>query len=140
MLRASYICKTSSRVYAVIFKYTFKSQYKSITSLSNSNYTVRLIGNKIFTLLGNIVFSLPISDILYTFVIGETEKAKKLNLRQKDFSFCVELPIKAQREGYTLLSTIAHERSRIAGNKKVNAFKDGILILTHMIKLFFIRS
>ena len=119
--------------------FIFGSRYLNNAS-SDDDTIVTYIGNKIFTLLGNIIFSLPISDILYTFVIGETEKAKKLNLKQKDFSFCVELPIKAQREGHTLLSTIAHERSRIAGSKKVNAFKDGILILTHMIKLFFIRS
>ena len=31
----------------------------------------------------------------------------------------------------------AFERKRIAGKKKVNAFKDGFLIFVHMIKLFF---
>jgi len=31
----------------------------------------------------------------------------------------------------------AFERKRIAGKKKVNAFRDGFLILCHMIKLFF---
>ena len=30
----------------------------------------------------------------------------------------------------------ANEKSRIGGTKKVNAFKDGFLILLHMIKLF----
>ena len=32
---------------------------------------------------------------------------------------------------------ISHEKSRIAGKKKVNAFKDGFLILKEMISLFF---
>ena len=31
----------------------------------------------------------------------------------------------------------ANEKSRIGGTKKVNKFKDGFLILMHMIKLFF---
>ena len=36
------------------------------------------------------------------------------------------------------LGTInCYERKRIAGKKKVNAFKDGFLILSQMIKLFF---
>ena len=43
-------------------------------------------------------FKLNISDILYTFVLGKTECAKQLNLKQKDFSFCVELPIKAKKK------------------------------------------
>jgi hypothetical protein len=34
----------------------------------------------------------------------------------------------------------SYERKRIAGIKKVNAFKDGFLILKYMIKLFFIRA
>ena len=119
--------------------FIFGSRYLKNAS-SDDDTIVTYVGNKIFTLLGKKIFSLPISDILYTFVLGETEKAKKLSLKQKDFSFCVELPIKAQRAGHNLLSTVAHERSRIAGEKKVNAFKDGILILSHMIKLFFIRS
>jgi hypothetical protein len=33
----------------------------------------------------------------------------------------------------------SYERKRIAGKKKVNAFKDGFLILKHMIKLFFMK-
>ena len=33
----------------------------------------------------------------------------------------------------------SYERMRIAGKKKVNAFKDGLLILKHMIRLFFMK-
>jgi len=34
-------------------------------------------------------------------------------------------------------STNSYERKRIAGKKKVNAFKDGFLILKYMIGLYF---
>ena len=54
-----------------------------------------------------------------------------------DFRFCVELPIKAKKMEMHLSSINSYERSRIAGIKKVNAFKDGFLILKHMIYLFF---
>ena len=74
--------------------------------------------------------------ILYTYVLGKTENTKKLNLESKDFSFCVELPIKAKRKGLKITTNKSYERSRIAGKKKVNAFKDGSLILISMIKLF----
>ena len=37
---------------------------------------------------------------------------------------------------FKLISVPSHERLRIAGKKKVNAFKDGLLILLSMIKLF----
>jgi len=116
--------------------FVFGSRYLKNASSDDDTF-ITYIGNKFFSLLGKIFFRLPINDILYTFVVGNTDKAKKLNLKQKDFSFCVELPIKAYKSEYKLISTVANERSRIAGIKKVNAFKDGFLILVQMVKLFF---
>ena len=69
--------------------------------------------------------------------MGRSSCAKKLELAAKDFSFCIELPIKAKRANYKICTSKSHERSRIAGEKKVNAFKDGLKILSSMIKLFF---
>jgi glycosyltransferase involved in cell wall biosynthesis len=116
--------------------FIFASRYEA-NSGSEDDTFLTLIGNYIFTYIGKIFFKLNISDILYTFLIGRTNKEKKLNLSQKDFSFCVELPIKAKKNEMKLGCINAFERKRIAGKKKVNPFKDGFLILHHMIKLFF---
>ena len=118
--------------------FIFASRYDA-NSGSDDDTVLTLVGNYIFTYIGKIFFKLNITDILYTFVIGKTEQAKKLNLNQKDFSFCVELPIKAKKMKMQLGSINSYERKRIAGKKKVNAFKDGFLILKHMIKLFFTK-
>ena len=104
---------------------------------SEDDDIVTFIGNFIFTKLGNIFFRLKITDILYTYVMGKTQSAKNLDLKQNDFTFCVELPIKAQKEKMFLNTSKSYERPRIGGKKKVNAIKDGTLILMHMIKLFF---
>ena len=119
--------------------FIFGSRYMKNAS-SDDDTVVTFIGNKIFTFLGNFFFSLNISDILYTYVMGNTEAAKSINLIEKKFSLCIELPIKAKRFGYKLMSFPCHERPRIAGKKKVNAFKDGFLILLSMVKLFFFKS
>jgi glycosyltransferase involved in cell wall biosynthesis len=111
------------------------SRYKKDAS-SEDDTLVTFVGNKIFTLIGKIFFKLPISDILYTYVMGNTQKILKLDLKQKDFTLCVELPIKAKRNSLKMADISANEKSRIGGTKKVNAFKDGFLILLHMIKLF----
>ncbi len=111
------------------------SRYKRNSS-SEDDTLVTLVGNKIFTLIGKFFFKLPISDILYTFVVGNTQKILNLNLKQKDFTLCVELPIKAKRNGLKITDISANEKSRIGGVKKVNALKDGFLILFYMIKLF----
>ena len=116
--------------------FIFGSRYMS-GALSQDDTIITLIGNKIFTFIGKIFFSLPISDILYTFVLGNTQKANNLQLKEKSFSFCVELPILAKKSKHKLISVPSHERVRIAGKKKVNEFKDGFLILINMIKIYF---
>ena len=119
--------------------FIFGSRYMNGAS-SEDDTIITLIGNKIFTFIGKKIFSLPISDILYTFVLGNTQKANELKLKEKSFSFCVELPILAKRSNHKLISVPSHERARIGGRKKVNAFKDGLLILFSMISLFFNRN
>ena len=118
------------------FNIVFATRYEK-NSGSEDDTMVTLLGNKIFSLIGNFFFSLPISDILYTYVLGETKKVQKIGLKRKDFTLCVELPIKAFKSGLNLTTSPSHERRRIAGKKKVNAIKDGYLILQQMIKMFF---
>ena len=118
------------------YDFIFGSRYEQ-NSGSDDDTIITKVGNYIFTKIGNFFFNIKITDILYTYVLGNTEQAKKLNLKQKDFRFCVELPIKAQKQNMKLSTINCYERKRIAGKKKVNAFKDGYLILSQMIKLFF---
>ena len=118
------------------YDFVFASRYEKNCG-SEDDTLITLIGNYIFTFLGKIFFRLEITDILYTFVMGRTSCVKKLGLKAKDFSFCVELPIKANRVGYKICTSKSYERSRIAGKKKVNAFRDGLKILFSMIRLFF---
>ena len=104
---------------------------------SDDDTILTKIGNYIFSLIGNIFFSLKISDILYTYLLGKTESFKKLNLKSNDFCLCVEMPIKAKKLGMKMINTPSFERRRIAGKKKVNEFRDGFKILLYMIKSFF---
>ena len=116
--------------------FVFGSRYQK-NSGSDDDTIITYIGNRIFTLIGKIFFRLTITDILYTFVIGKLDKTKSLKLNQKDFRFCVELPIKARRKMMPMTSSGSYERKRIDGIKKVNAFKDGFFILKYLIYLFF---
>jgi glycosyltransferase involved in cell wall biosynthesis len=119
--------------------FIFASRYQK-NSGSEDDTVLTLVGNYIFTYIGRIFFRLNLTDILYTFLIGRTKQANMLNLTQKDFCFCVELPIKAKRMEMRMECIESYERKRIGGIKKVNAFKDGFLILKYMVKLFFIRA
>ena len=116
--------------------FVFASRYSKDGGSDDDNF-VTFIGNKIFTLLGNIFFKLNLPDILFTYVLGKTQSAKNLQLQYNDFRICVEIPIKAKSKKLSFTSVPSKERKRIAGKKKVNAFKDGLLILLAMMTLFF---
>ena len=104
---------------------------------SDDETIITYIGNKIFSYMGRLLFSLSLSDILYTYVLGKTSKFRELNIKSNDFRFCVELPIKIKISKMNYMSIPSHEKKRIGGKKKVNEIKDGFLILTEIVKLFF---
>ncbi len=119
--------------------FLFASRYEKNHAGSDDDNLITLVGNFIFTKIGNIFFSLSITDILFTYVLGKTRSFNDLKLQSNDFTLCVEFPIKANRNNYKLDTISSFERNRIGGKKKVNAFKDGLLILLKMITMFFKR-
>tara|TARA_B100000767_G_scaffold48155_1_gene42977 strand:+ start:260 stop:925 length:666 start_codon:yes stop_codon:yes gene_type:complete len=116
--------------------FVFASRYMSGGGSDDDTF-LTTIGNFIFSGIGNIFFSLKLSDILYTFLLGKTESFKNLDLKSKDFCLCVEMPIKAKKNKMSFIDLPSYERKRIAGKKKVNEFRDGFKILFYMIKSFF---
>ena len=114
----------------------FASRYLKDGGSDDDNW-ITFIGNKCFSFLGNFLFNLNLSDILYTYIVGRVNKAKELDLKYNDFRICVEIPILAKYQNYKFISTPSMERKRIGGKKKVNALKDGFLILTAIIYLYY---
>ena len=117
------------------FDFIFASRYLSGGGSDDDNI-VTFVGNKCFSFLGNFLFGLNLSDILYTFIVGKTQSAKELSLKYHDFRICVEIPIIAKIKKLNFSSIPSKERKRIAGVKKVNALRDGFLILIAIIYLF----
>ena len=74
------------------YDFIFASRYEKFGG-SKDDTALTYIGNKIFTFLGNFLFKLKISDILFTYILGDTKKFKELNLINRDFRLCVEIPI-----------------------------------------------
>ncbi len=119
--------------------FLFASRYEKPGGGSDDDDFVTSMGNFLFTKIGNIFFSLKITDILFTYVMGKTKSFNNLNLNSFDFTLCIEFPIKAVRKNCSIGTIPSFERARIGGKKKVNAFKDGLLILIKMTKMFFFR-
>ena len=117
------------------YNFVFASRYLKQGG-SEDDTLLTLIGNQIFTFLGKLLFKLELSDILFTFILGETKKFKDLKLKSKDFRLCVEIPLRIVKKKYSYVTIPSFERSRLGGKKKVNEFKDGFLILFGMINFF----
>lgn len=116
-------------------EFIFASRYLANGGSDDDTFLTK-IGNYIFSKLGNIFFSIKLSDILYTYVLGKTESFKSLGLKCIDFCLCVEIPLNAKKRNSVYVDVPSYERRRISGKKKVNEFKDGFKILIYMIKRF----
>ena len=95
--------------------FVFSTRYEKNCG-SDDDTIITLIGNFVY-LAWKIFFRLSLTDILYTYVLGKTKKAKQLNLKYLDFRFCIELPIKANKKKFKLITSKSHERSRMGGQK-----------------------
>ena len=116
-------------------QFIFASRYMKNAGSDDDSF-LTFIGNKIFSTFGQIFFSLNLTDILYTFIMGESAKFKEINLINNDFRICVEIPFNVSSQKFRYKSVPSYERKRLKGKKKVNEFKDGFLILFYMIKRF----
>ena len=116
--------------------FVFGSRYQQPGGGSEDDDFITSIGNYMFTLFGNILFNLKITDILYTYILGKRSSFRNLNLCNYDFRICVEIPIKAKFNNMNYICLPSYERERIGGKKKVNALKDGLLILSEIVKYF----
>ena len=112
--------------------FVFGSRYEKDAGSDDDTF-LTLIGNKFFSLFGKIFFKLKINDILYTYVLGKTESFGSLNLLEKDFRICIEIPINIIKNKFLYTHNSSHERSRLKGLKKVNEFQDGFKILMYII-------
>ena len=121
------------------YDFVFGSRYVN-NGGSDDDTFLTFIGNKIFTYICNLFFRLNISDVLFTYVMGKTSAFKSLNLKRKDFRFCIELPVLVKFKKYKFISKPSYERSRLMGRKKLNEFKDGFLMLLCIVKMFIFRK
>lgn len=118
------------------YDFIFGSRYGK-NGKSDDDDLITLFGNTVFSFMSKMLLKIRLSDILYTYVLCNVLKFNKINFKNRDFRFCIELPfqIEVKKLTYTEISMV--ERKRFAGKKNVNIIKDGFLILTEIINSFF---
>ena len=113
--------------------FVFGTRYNK-ESGSDDDTIVTFIGNKIFSFICNKILKIKLTDVLFTYVLCNVEKFNKLKLKNHDFKLCIELPVKVKQNNFSYSELPIFERKRYGGKKKVNALKDGFLILIEIIK------
>ena len=112
----------------------FSSRYKGGAKSPDDTF-IRAVGNKLFTLLVQVLFKCKISDALFFYPLFRKEILEKINLSSQDFTLCLELPAVVHANDFKYKEILSLERERYAGVTKVNAFFDGFKILIGMFKL-----
>jgi len=104
---------------------------------SEDDTIIRFIGNKFFTWTLRLLHGVKITDSLFLYVLARRELFDQIQMHSKCFEWCIEFPIKIHQAGFKYSEIPSRERKRIAGDSKVNAFWDGLLILWAMVKMKF---
>ncbi len=103
---------------------------------SEDDTVIRWFGNRMFTLMTNMIHGTRVTDSLYLFTAVTRDGLKKLKLTSSGFEFCTEIVVKAHRAGLKFDEAPAIERARYAGKSKVNAFWHGLKILMMILKRY----
>ncbi|MBT5047691.1 MAG: glycosyltransferase family 2 protein [Rhodospirillaceae bacterium] len=133
----SYDPEALSRMTALIdegYDAVFCSRYLP-ESGSDDDTLIRSLGNWLFTRLARRMYGVQLTDILFFYALIRKDVLLSLDLECQDFSLCVEVPAKIHMKGYKYAEIPSFERPRLGGVSKVNAFTDGVRILTAMIRL-----
>jgi len=116
--------------------FIFGTRYKG-NSGSDDDSMLTYIGNKIFSFICRNFLSIKLTDVLFTYVLCNTKKFNSINFKNYDFRLCVELPYNVSKKKFKYTEISMFERRRLAGDKKVNEFKDGFLISVEILRCFF---
>ena len=101
---------------------------------SDDIYFVRKLGNYFFIWLINSIYGSKYTDICYGYRSFSKKALKKLNLNETSFGIETEISIKAKKQGLKVLEIPSFERKRYTGAGKLMAVRDGLIILSVILK------
>lgn len=103
---------------------------------SDDDTLLRLIGNKLFTWMTNLVHGTDVTDSLFLFTAISKKNFNRLQLKSAGFEFCTEIIVKAHKKGLKFAEVPVIERKRYAGESKVNSFVHGLKILRMILRSY----
>ena len=97
---------------------------------------IRKVGNALFVLLVNILYRSYFTDLCYGFIALRKNAANNLKpiLRSQGFDIETEIIIKSRKLGMKIVEVPSYEIRRKFGQSNLNAFSDGLKILSTIIR------
>lgn len=96
------------------------------------------LGNRLLTLVVNILYGTNLSDVHTCYKVFETEVIKGMDLRANRFDFCPEVTAKLLKRGYHILEIPISYRSRTSEEGKKLTWWDGIIAFYSHLKYRFV--
>lgn len=95
---------------------------------------IRRIGNRFFVSSVNMIFGSNYSDMCYGYRSFSRKALGKLDLKELGFGIETEINIKAVKAHLKTIEVPSVEKKRMAGDPKLNTFRDGYAILKTILK------
>jgi glycosyltransferase involved in cell wall biosynthesis len=98
-----------------------------------------MIGNKILTLITNIVYNTILSDMETCYKVFRADVVRDLNLRSKGFEFEPEITSKVLKRGHRIYEVpISYNGREFDEGKKLNPWREGPKALYYILKYRFV--
>ncbi|MDE1767746.1 MAG: glycosyltransferase family 2 protein [Candidatus Micrarchaeota archaeon] len=95
---------------------------------------IRVLGNRFFVHLVNVLFGSRYSDMCYGYRSFNRHAVRTLGLKETGFGIETEISIKAIKHHLKTLEVPSVEKKRVAGDPKLRTFRDGYVILRTILK------
>ena len=100
----------------------------------------RVLGNKFFVLLVNVLFRADYTDLCYGYNAFRREAIRNIEISSDGFEIETELHIKAMRAGLRVTEVPSYESARLSGKGNLRSFSDGLRILRTIFRERFRRN
>jgi glycosyltransferase involved in cell wall biosynthesis len=100
--------------------------------------TANWIGNKVFTLLVNLLYGAEITDEATAYKVFRAEIIKGLRIRATRFEFCPEVTARLARRGYRIHEVPIRYKGRSSEEGKKVGWRDGLVAIWTLLKYRFV--
>lgn len=100
----------------------------------DSTPALRRVGNHVFSFYTTLMTGQAFSDVLAGIKLWKREVTETFTLTADDYTYEVELPIKAKRRGFRVVDFPVSTEARAHGQSSVNVFKTSLALLKNIPK------